>query len=158
MIQRIFPFLLCIALAGCGSQSPPSIRLVLDGPPLHIAMRSESAVWAGQMDRGCMAGFGSITVREENGTVCQGNMDHPANDKGRLYADLSCANGSSMTLIIRNLGPDQGMGLGRISRDAVAGEQTTLFYHPSYDEAKRRLEQIRAEIATARESRESKTN
>ncbi|MCC8193593.1 MAG: hypothetical protein LIP28_02980 [Deltaproteobacteria bacterium] len=152
MTGRVFLFLLCAGLAGCGAHYTPSIRLALDGPPLHVAMRDDASAWFGLMDRGCMAGFGTITLHGD-GTTCQGQMDHPANDKGRLYADLLCTTGDTMTLVIRNLGPDQGMGLARINPEEKDGRQMTLFYHPSAEEAKRRLAEVRAEIAAALEEK-----
>ncbi|SBW09558.1 exported hypothetical protein [uncultured delta proteobacterium] len=154
MVRRLL-LLGCIAgLAGCGGVYTPTVRLALDGPPLAIVMHGDSSSWEGLMDRGCMAGFGDITIRDLDGVTCQGHMDHPANDKGRLYADLSCANGDTMTLVFRNLGPDQGMGLGRMNPEAEDGEQTTLFYHPSQDEAWRRLGEVRQEIADMLEKRQ----
>ena len=144
---------LALGLAGCGGPYTPSIRLALDGPPLSIAMQGETLSWYGQMDRSCMAGVGDILLLNANGTTCKGEMDRPANDKGRLYADLTCDNGDTLTLVFRNLGPDQGMGLGRINPDAADGEQTTLFYHPSQNEAQRRLGEVREEIAAMLEKK-----
>ena len=156
MLRSLF-LIVCLSLVGCGDRSTPSIRLALDGPPLYVALQSDSAHWSGLMDRGCMAGLGQITLRDGNGIICNGKMDHPANDKGRLYAELSCANGNTVTLVFRNLGPDQGMGLARVNPETPDGEQLALFYHPSQDEARRRLEQVRAEIAAARESKNEET-
>lgn len=143
---------LTLAQAGCAPVYAPSIRLALDGPPLAVAAQGDASSWQGAMDRGCMAGFGSVSLRNTaNGVVCANAMDQPATDKGRLHADLTCSNGDVMALVFRNLGPDQGMGLARINPEKEGGEQLTLFYHPSPDEALRRLRQVRAEIAEALE-------
>ena len=149
MARFLLVLTLALGLSGCGAPRTPSIRLALDGPDLAVAMQGETTSWHGLMQRGCMAGVGTILLHGTNGATCKGDMDHPANDKGRLYADLACTNGDSMTLVFRNLGPDQGMGLGRVNPEAEDGEKTTFFYHPSWDEAKRRLGEIREEIAAA---------
>ena len=158
MIRRAVLLVLCLGLAGCGERYTPSIRLALDGPPLYIVLQNETTYWSGLMDRGCMAGLGLITLRDEHGGICHGQMDRPANEKGRLYAELLCANGNSVTLVFRNLGPDQGMGLARVNTETPGGEQLAFFYHPSRDEAQRRLEQIRTEIAAARENKSEETH
>lgn len=147
-------FALCLALAaaGCAPRYTASIRLALDGPPLAVAAQGEASSWDGSMDRGSMAGAGLVSLQNAaNGVLCGGEMDHPATDKGRLYADLSCTNGDTMVLVFRNLGPDQGMGIARINPDAGDGELLTLFYHPWAKEARRRLGQVRAEITEAME-------
>lgn len=140
------------ALVGCGTHTP-SVLLALDGPPLALIVRNDSATWKGAMERGCMAGVGHISLRKINGyAVCTGDVDHPATDKGRLYADLACSDGTAMTFVYRNLGPDQGMGLARVSAtgtDEGDGKQAVLFYHPSEEEAERRLARIREDIARA---------
>lgn len=149
-------FALCLALAaaGCAPTYTSSIRLALDGPPLAVAAQGEASSWHGSMDRGCMAGAGTVSLQNAaNGVTCDGEMDHPATDKGRLYADLSCSNGDTMVLAFRNLGPDQGVGIARINPDAGNGERLTLFYHPWAHEARRRLGQVRAEIAEAMEQK-----
>lgn len=151
MRARLLALLLVSGLAGCGGGAAAhSIRLALDGPPLAVAMRGERTTWSGSMDRNCMAGVGAVTVHNAAGTTCSGVMDHPANDKGRLHADLACSNGETVSLVFRNLGPDQGMGLARINK---TGEVAALFYHPSADEARRRLEGVMADIAAAREEK-----
>lgn len=155
----LLPF--ALILAGCASSQGSSIRLALDGPPLAVVMQSEGqtehSVWNGLMDRGCMAGAGTIALRGTDGVTCQGDMDHPANEKGRLYADLACDNGKTMVVVFRNLGPDQGMGVARLDPDNEDGEQATLFFHPSREEAERRLGEIRAEVASALEAKRKKT-
>lgn len=146
-------FLLAFAAGLCGCASPyaTSIRLALDGPPLAVAMAGDVTRWSGLMDRSCMAGVGSMSVNDGHGLTCSGDMDRPATDKGRLYIDLACTNGENIAVIFRNLGPDQGMGLGRMNPQNGEGEKITLFFHPSSEEANRRLEEVRAEIAAAKD-------
>ena len=154
MFRPALLLFLCLVAAGCGSPQTPSARLALDGPPLHIAMQGDASHWSGHMDRGCMTGFGPISLQDDKGVTCRGQMDHPANDKGRLYAKLSCTNGSTVTLVFRNLGPDQGMGLGRVNPHTENDEQLAFFYHSSWDEALRRLQEVKADIAAARASKQ----
>lgn len=102
-----------------------------------------------------MAGFGSMLLQNrEAGLSCRGAMDHPANDKGRLYIELECDNGDVIHVVMRNLGPDQGMGVGRINE---TGDRITLFYHPSEDEARRRLKQLQNDIALAMDAQAQQT-
>lgn len=161
MIRPAFLLPFALILAGCAPSHGSSIRLALDGPPLAVVMRSEGQTghsgWSGLMDRGCMAGVGTIALRGTDGVTCRGEMDHPANEKGRLYADLACDNGKTIVVVFRNLGPDQGMGVARLDPDDEAGEQATLFFHPSREEAERRLGEVRAEVASALAAKRKKT-
>lgn len=103
-----------------------------------------------------MAGVGGMSLYDGRaGVSCAGRMDRPATDKGRLYMDLECGNGETFAFVMRNLGPDQGMGLGRAE---ATGEQVLLFYHPGEDEARRRLEQLKADMALAREEKLRRAN
>ena len=141
---------LALFLSGCGGSShTPSVLLVLDGPPLAIVVKSDAAMWKGTMDRSCMAGIGHIFLLQTNeATFCSGDIDQPASEKGRMYAELRCNNGESMTLVYRNLGPDQGMGIAKINEQQAA-ERAVLFYHPSPEEAERRLMLIEQDVAKA---------
>lgn len=149
MFRPLVPALLALSLCACAAPSSPGIRLALEGPPLAVVMRGETTAWSGLMNRGCMAGVGSITLHNAEGVTCSGDMDHPATDKGRLYADLACSDGGTLALVFRNLGPDQGMGLARHNPENEKGEQIALFFHPSREEAERRLAEVRREIADA---------
>ncbi len=140
----------------CGGNYTPSVQLALDGPQLAVAMRNGENTWHGLMDRGCMAGAGAMVLHREDGVTCGGEIDHPATDKGRLHMDLRCTNGDAMALVFRNLGPDQGMGLGRINPEQADGAKTTFFYHPSPEEADRRLEQVLRDIERAMEQKREK--
>ena len=143
-----------LALTGCAGTSTPTIRLALDGPPLLVAAKGETRVMSGAMDRSCMAGVGGILLYDrQSGLSCQGQMDRPANDKGRMYIDLACSNGDTITFVMRNLGPDQGMGIGRFDN---TDESVTMFYHPCEDEAVRRLDQLREDIGAALEKKKKR--
>ena len=145
---RVSILAVSLFLIGCGPVTgPPSIRLALDGPPLHIAGDKNGEFFHGDMDRGCMAGFGRIILTDEKRAVtCKGEMDAPANEKARLHVTLLCDNGETISITMRNLGPDQGLGAGRINETS---ERLLLFYHPSETEAKRRLVQLKAEMEQA---------
>lgn len=133
-----------VCMTGCAGPTPPSVRLALDGPELVLVGELDGRAYEGAMDRHAMAGVGALTLHEQGTSiVCRGSIDRPASQKGRLYVELSCSDGRSLPLILRNLGPDQGMGIGRFEGQS---ERMTLFYHPSASEAKRRLEQLRHEL------------
>lgn len=133
-----------VLVTACAKPSPSSIRLAMDGPDLVLAGELEGRAYEGRMERHAMAGSGSLSLHEQGtGVVCQGGMDSPASRKGRLYAELVCTDGRNLYLVLRNLGPDQGMGVGRF--EGQSGRMT-LFYHPCAHEAGRRLEQLRSEL------------
>ncbi len=136
---------LCLTLAGCGGGAPSSgIRLALDGPELTLAGELGDRVYEGHMDRNCMAGVGNIALYDPTSrTVCRGTMDAPASQKGRLYAELSCTDGRKLHVALRNLGPDQGLGVGRFEGET---RRLTLFYHACATEARRRLQEVRREM------------
>lgn len=145
------PFAALLLMGGCTGTSTPTVRLAMDGPPLLIAVQSGARAMSGAMDRSCMAGVGDILLYDRHANIsCQGYMDRPANDKGRIYADLTCSDGDAVTFVMRNLGPDQGMGIGTFKDK---GEQMVMFYHPCEDEAFRRLGQLRADIDAALEKK-----
>ncbi len=142
---------LCLLLQGCGAQGPPSVLLALDGPTLFIAADSAGKPMHGFMDRTVMAGVGHILLYDQqNAVTCKGDIDAPASEKGRLYATLACSDGKEMAIALRNLGPDQGMGVGRVQGTE---NRLTLFYHPCEDEARRRLRQVKIDIAKGEEAK-----
>ncbi|CAK7055362.1 MAG: hypothetical protein DELT_01194 [Desulfovibrio sp.] len=146
----LFAALLFASLSGCGQVSGPSVRLALDGPPLLVAAKSDNRTMTGVMDRSCMAGVGDMRLFDRAADLaCHGQIDRPATDKGRLYIDLACSDGTTLTFVMRNLGPDQGMGIGRMGET----ENLTMFYHPCAEEAARRLEQLHRDIDEMRGAR-----
>lgn len=161
MRERLFPIPLALllvplfalaGLAGCTYVAgPPSVRLALEGPPLFIRgvqeNEGEERHFAGYMDRSCMAGIGQIALSDmRSGFFCQGDMDSLPSEKARLHAELLCSDGTSLHLLLRNVGPDQGIGVGRFEAVKAPLE---LFYHPSEGEAVRRLARFRADLARA---------
>lgn len=147
----VFATAFAAALAGCAAPSGvPGPRLALEGPPLFIAVSGGGSRY-GAMDRGCLAGVGGIILQDpQRGVTCEGTMDAPASSKGRLYAELACSDGGTVVLGLRNTGPDQGVGVGRVMRaDGEREERISLFYHPCEDEARRRLVRVEADMAEA---------
>jgi hypothetical protein len=136
--------LLALALSGCSAGGAPSPRLALDGPELVLAAELGGRSFDGSMDRSCMAGVGDIALYEQRTRLtCRGAVDAPASSKGRLYVELSCSDERKMYLVLRNLGPDQGMGMGRLEGEA---QRMTVFYHACRGEARRRLGLLQEEL------------
>ena len=139
---------LVLALSGCGSTSPPSIQLALDGPPLALRGNSGSRRYVGFMDRGLMTGFGHAVLRQpDSGLVCEGRADQPPTERGRVYVGLACTDGRTLHMLLRSLGPDQGLGLARFEEEK---ERIDLFFHSCEVEALRRLDVFREGLAAAR--------
>jgi hypothetical protein len=80
--------------------------------------------------------------------VCRATMDHPPTEKGRIRGVLHCTGDRKMLVTLRNIGPDQGVGIGR---EDEYGDLMILFYHASLDEAWRRFPAVKADIVAARE-------
>lgn len=154
LLAVLFALSLAPLLGGCADKSAPSVLLALDGPPLFAAAAGETLVLSGSMDRSCMAGIGDLLLAGKNTELsCRGSMDHPANSKGRMYIDLACSDGTALTFVMRNLGPDQGMGVGEFTGN---GETVILFYHPCENEAFRRLQSLREDLAAALEKKKKR--
>jgi hypothetical protein len=171
-IRAMLPYLLLVQLVlptACTSLKVSMPALVLDGPALHIAGVYAGMSLEGVMDRGCMAGIGTLNLRAVNvageGTaepaaepgkaedtaatafVCSGKVDTLPDRKARVNGTLECSSGRRMAFSLRNLGPDQGLG---IARESQKGDLMVFFYHAAESEAKRRLPQILAEMETVR--------
>ncbi|MDR2801038.1 MAG: hypothetical protein LBB52_07220 [Desulfovibrio sp.] len=149
---------LFLALFACAAREapPPGVRQSLTGPPLHIAGEYAGLAVSGEMDRGCMVGFGKINLRargkETPGAefACRGEIDAPPVDKGRVRGALDCDSGRRFAFSMRNLGPDQGIGIGR---EKPEGELLLFFYHSAQSEAERRFPEIKAEMDEIRSAR-----
>lgn len=140
-----------LALAGCGSRAEPTVALAMDGPSLFIMGEYQGQPVEGLLDRTVMAGVGTMTLvgtGAENAELnCTAKFDAPPTDKGRVAGFIDCGNGEILVVMLRNLGPDQGVGL------AHAGNPEDImifFYHPSREEAERRLPGVLKDIAEAR--------
>jgi hypothetical protein len=178
------PFFLLMQSALLASCAPVGVVVpapVLDGPALHIAGQYSGMSLEGTMDRGCMVGVGSLSLRAARvadaektaraagtgktagdnaetagpdvGTAapfaCSGTMDVRPDKKARVNGILECTSGRRMVFSLRNLGPDQGLGIARESRE---GDLLVFFYHASESEAERRLPRILAEMDEIRSS------
>ena len=158
--KRIAPFLvlaplLCLSACG-GGHGPsgvPSAALSMEGPPLAIAGDYEGMFLEGSMDRTCMSGYGSITVRGEDAKgrefLCIAKVDSPPTEKGRVRGAFQCTGNRTLAFSLRNLGPDQGLG---IAREPDHNDMMVFFYHVSREEAMRRLPAVKEDIAKARQA------
>lgn len=154
LFLALVPFLWLSACGG-GQHSPrdvPPTALVMEGPPLAIAGDYEGMPLEGSMDRTCMSGFGSITVRGEDAGgrefLCTAMVDAPPTEKGRVRGVFQCTGDKALAFSLRNLGPDQGLG---IAREPDQKGMMVFFYHASREEAIRRLPAVKEDIAKARQ-------
>ena len=148
--------LLCLGLFACAGKELPSAPaqaaapapLVMDGPRLAVAGEYGGIFLSGSMDRAGMAGYGSMLLEALGGEFsCAAEIDSPPTSKGRVRGVLRCTDGRELFFSLRNIGPDQGVGVGR---ESLGGDLLILFYHPSPDEAARRLPAVQADILAAR--------
>ena len=152
--------LLCFTACG-GGQGPhvtPMVSLAMDGPPLAIAGDYAGMPLEGSMDRTCMTGVGSITIRgEKDGRefLCTAKVDAPPTEKGRVRGMLHCTGDRPMAFSLRNLGPDQGLG---IAREPDSDAMMIFFYHVSREEAFRRLPGVKDDIAKIRQESAGKSS
>lgn len=150
--MRFSFFFLLVLLSGCAGRSvTPSIALSLSGPALAIAGEYGGIALGGTMDRSCMVGVGTITLHSEQtepAFMCEGKVNAEPSEKGRVYGILDCQGGQPIAFSLRNLGPDQGVGVGKALDGSAA--LMLLFYHSSTEEAKRRFPEVKAEIEEAR--------
>jgi hypothetical protein len=128
----------------------PAAALITKGPALFIAGEYEGMSLEGAMDRTCMLGIGSIRLQgqdtEGQEFVCAAEMNSPPTEKGRLRGSLQCTKDRVLMFSLRNLGPDQGLGIAReFDHDGVM----VFFYHASREEAGRRLPAVKEDIARA---------
>ncbi len=144
---RIFAFCVIIILAataGCAERSAaplPPVAFSMDGPALALVAKYKGIELEGSMDRTCMVGLGKLHLQSRAGATpsmyCEARLNLEPTEKGRVRGILDCTDGVLMLLSLRNLGPDQGIGIARQEN----GDQDlmVLFYHPSKEEAERRL-------------------
>ncbi len=155
-----------VMLGGCCP--PPDMvslpMLAVEGPPLFVVGRLDGADYAGRMARSAMMGFGEISLErpesngeQENAVICRGKFTTPVTRQGRLHALLRCSDGRYLAVSLRNIGPDQGFGLGRMLTGADLDKENfppdepimPLFYHSSLEEAARRFVQVEKELNDA---------
>ena len=155
--RAFFALIPLLWLSACGgghnSSGVSPVALVMDGPPLAIAGDYESMVLEGSMDRTCMSGYGSITLRGEDSKgqelLCVATVDAPPTEKGRVRGALRCGEDKTLIFSLRNLGPDQGLG---VAREPGHDSMMIFFYHVSREEAARRLPMVKDDIAKAQET------
>jgi hypothetical protein len=90
----------------------------------------------------------SLPLGLDGAFVCRAKVDHPPTEKGRIRGVLHCTGERKMLVTLRNIGPDQGVGIGKESEN---GDLMILFYHAALDEAWRRFPAVKADILAARE-------
>ncbi len=150
------PTLLCLivlALGGCAGRDArqPTVALAVDGPPLALYGEYAGMRFAGTMDRTCMAGYGTLALKDEAGAfLCEAALDDPPTEKGRVRGLLRCTGERKLFFTLRNIGPDQGVG---VARETEQGDLMVFFYHASAEEAKRRYPSVKEDIDRARSKR-----
>ena len=145
-------------LASCAGSGHPTIAYALDGPALFIRGEYDNKPVKGTLDRSIMVGVGNI--RFELGEspdilVCEGTLNTPPSENGRVRGVAPCDNGQALLFTLRNLGPDQGIGIGRIEdKDSPV----IVFFHASDEEAARRFPEVLQDIHKARQATASPTD
>ncbi len=142
--------LLAVCLgAGC-AKTPPTPGFVLDGPPLSVAAEYDGVPLEGTMERTAMVGLGEMfLVSPDKSLDCRAEFNAEPSEKGRIRGVLICTDKHRFSVALRNLGPDQGVGLGL---EPGNDKLLVLFYHPSPDEALRRLPQAIEDMRKARQA------
>lgn len=143
-----------LILGGCAgrdAQQPAAVALAVDGPPLALYGEYSGMRFAGSMDRACMAGYGALSFEDEAGVFsCEAALDDLPTEKGRVRGLLRCTGERKLLFSLRNIGPDQGVG---IARETEEGDLMVFFYHASAEEAKRRYPSVKDDIERARAER-----
>jgi len=153
--------LLCVSLFACAGKESvqvstqmigpaPAVALAVDGPRLAVFGEYEGLSLTGSMDRTCMAGYGSMRLEAAKHTgvafVCTADINSPPTQKGRVRGVLHCTDNRELLVSLRNIGPDQGVGVGR---ERPGGDLLILFYHVSPEEAERRFPAVKSDILAA---------
>lgn len=145
----------CFALGACARRGDPTVALAMDGPPLFVIGEYKGINFEGSLERTAMAGVGLISLKaagEEPELVCESKFNSQPTPKGRVPGFIDCGKAGILAVMLRNLGPDQGVGI------AHAGDTKELmifFYHASREEAERRLPGVVKDIREVQEKRES---
>ena len=142
-------------LASCAGSGHSTIAYALDGPALFMRGEYDNTPVKGTLDRSIMVGVGSI--RFELGEspdilVCEGTLNTPPSENGRVRGVAPCENGQVLLFTLRNLGPDQGVGIGRITDK---DNPVIVFFHASDEEAARRFPEVLQDIHKARQATSS---
>lgn len=83
--------------------------------------------------------------------VCEAKVDAPPTDKARIRGVMECSGGRNILFSLRNIGPDQGVGVGKETQDSSL---MILFYHASMEEARRRFPSVREDIRLAQQGQQ----
>ena len=143
---------LCLLPSCAGNSHSPTIAYALDGPSLFIRGEYDGIPVKGTMDRSIMVGVGNIRFElgeDDDMLVCEGELHTPPTENGRVRGVALCENGQALLFTLRNLGPDQGVGIGKI---AAEDQPVVVFFHASDAEALRRFPAIQEDIARARQA------
>lgn len=143
-----------LALSACADRTvrpPASVALAVDGPPLALYGEYAGMRLTGSLDRTCMAGYGDLSLKAEEGAFsCEATLNDPPTEKGRVRGVLRCDGGRKLLFSLRNVGPDQGVG---IAKETEEGDLMVFFYHASVEEAKRRYPSVKEDIGRIRQGR-----
>ena len=137
------------ACAGKMQESPAKSVFALEGPPLAIVAEYKGMALEGTMDRHVMVGIGKMelrSVKAEQGFFCEGRINQEPTEKARIRGMLDCTEGVILFITLSNLGPDQGVGVGRAGENQ---DLLTMFYHTSKEEAQRRFPAIKEALMQA---------
>ena len=147
-LAALLALALMAGLGGCASKNASSgVAYSLNGPRLAIAGEFAQIGLSGEMDRTCMVGIGKIEIEStvpDFPFYCAGSLSVPPTEKGRIRGILDCSEGMVMLFTLRNLGPDQGVGIARPVEDTGT---MIFFYHASAEEARRRLPEVLNDMA-----------
>lgn len=173
---------LCIyGCAGRNGNGTPSVPLAVDGPPLAVYGEYMGMILEGTLDRAGMVGYGILELQSaegqgvspavlagsppqapnsgisrdmaDNSFLCRAIIKEAPTEKGRVRGLLACTGDRQLPFSLRNLGPDQGVG---IAKEAAHDDLMIFFYHPSKEEAQRRFPQVAQDILAARALRDNK--
>ena len=145
--------LLCLSACG-GGHGPatvPTVALALEGPPLAVIGDYAGFSLEGTLERSGMSGYGTLVVRGDvdgREFFCEAKLDAPPTEKGRVLGVFMCTGDTPMALSLRNLGPDQGVGIAKAATDD--NQMMIFFYHASREEALRRFPAVKKDIDEAR--------
>ena len=155
LLKAICAFIVMLSacgLASCaGTAHTPTIAYALEGPALFMRGEYDGRPVKGTLDRATMVGVGSIRFElgdEPDILVCEGDLNTPPAENGRVRGVAKCENGQALLFTLRNLGPDQGVGIGRIADE---DKPVIIFFHASDEEAARRFPAVLEDIHKARQ-------
>lgn len=147
----LFLGLWLLLAAGCahGPGEGGGTGYALEGPSLAIVGEYKGMPLEGAMERHVIVGIGKMEIRSVDrtrGFFCEARIKSPPQEDLRIRGVLLCAEGQTLAISMRPLGPDQGVGIGRQETDE---DLLVFFFHPSKEEAVRRFPQVHKDIRIA---------